>query len=150
MTSYLGVVHLTTFLSPSAAQVISPPMLALAVVLFPIWIVLCLTTHDRREVITFAPQWCRRLATALFVYAGFNFFACLWLLEGGNPSAKGGEFALLSHGRLIRTLTAEEYGWSRAQQLRLMSGHLLALYAVAAAGLLSNTLRPKSQDQLAS
>ena len=62
VTSYLGVVHLTTFLSPSAAQVISPPMLALAVVLFPIWIVLCLTTHDRREVITFAPQWCRRLA----------------------------------------------------------------------------------------
>jgi hypothetical protein len=73
-----------------------------------------------------SPRWLKILTCILFIIAIVNFTVTLVLLEGGGPRQRAdGAYALMRHGRLIRTLTAEEYRRYLAYDALLFSGHLV-------------------------
>ena len=76
------------------------------------------------------PGWVLAVTAALMVYALVNFLLFMMGTEGGNPSISGGKYVLLSHGRLIRELTATEYTAFEANVVRGFSGHWLIFYFV--------------------
>ncbi len=59
----------------------------------------------------------------LAAYAFVNFAVSLALLDGGVPERRGDSFQLTAHGKVLRELSSSEYGWHRAYQTRLATGH---------------------------
>jgi hypothetical protein len=136
-----GVVHFSTFLGINL-QRIFPPVWGLHVLIFVVWIPVVLfgqkickkdTRKDFWKIATRnAPKWMKVLCTALFVYAFFNFFFTIFILnEGGVPSELDGKKVIHSHGKVIRELTDEEYEKHQAYTVRSFSGHWLIFYAIS-------------------
>ena len=70
---------------------------------------------------------------ALFLYACANFFICLNHLDGGNPErAPENRLVLAAKGKIIRELTLAEFRRAQAVQVRLVTGHLIACFAITA------------------
>lgn len=98
--------------------------------------VLSLAREGRREGLdTFLrsiPLAPRILVLAVFVYTGLNFAAMLQGTEGGTPQVQGDGYVLSSHGRVIRSLTREEYDEKNRVILRGFSGHWMLFFLVPA------------------
>jgi hypothetical protein len=69
------------------------------------------------------PSWAYLLAFAGFTYAFVNFIAFLALSHGGTPESHNGVYVLSDHGRVIRTLTPDQYRWQQVYVVRGFSGH---------------------------
>ncbi len=78
------------------------------------------------------PRWVAVLGAMIFAYAMVNLFLFTQPTESGNAVAQCGKYVLLSHGKLIRELTASEYTALKANELRTFSGHLLLFYFMPA------------------
>jgi len=79
-----------------------------------------------------APLWMKVLPMVLLPYSFFNFFHTSFVLnQRGVPSTSLGLKALVSHGKVIRRLTDEEYERHQAYSVRGYSGHWMLFYAVA-------------------
>ena len=108
---------------------------AILVVLLPLIVALDRIRVARRGevaryVSTNCPDWLRALFATFFVYAIFNFlFTTQYLMEGGVPSRIDGQEVLHNHGRVIRTLGAEEFETMEAYRVRACSGHWMAFYS---------------------
>jgi hypothetical protein len=87
-----------------------------------------------RKIFKYAPNWMRILAVAGFIYAFFNFFY-FFLNHDGDISLEAGKYVVKKHGRFLRYATEEEYIASKPLMLRGFSGHWIAFYGIAAAGL---------------
>jgi hypothetical protein len=82
------------------------------------------------------PTWIIIIVAGGFFYAIINFIINFMLsmsLQGGTPEIKDGVFILESHGKLIRTLTEQEYNHYKANTVRIFSGHWILFYGVATA-----------------
>ena len=72
-------------------------------------------------------------AALLLSYVFINFFLCLRLNEGGEPARLAeNKFALKTSEKIIRELTPEGFRHAQAIQVRLLTGHLLVFFALAA------------------
>ncbi len=67
----------------------------------------------------------------LFCYCFFNFFYCL-KTQPYTPSIINNQYVLHNHGTIEKILTIEEYHLARAKELKLISGHWMAFYGIAA------------------
>ncbi|MBS3945508.1 MAG: hypothetical protein KGZ42_08415 [Melioribacter sp.] len=79
------------------------------------------------------PRWLTIIAVAGFFYAIINFVFFMTTSHFGVPDIKDGQFILHNHGKLIKTLTEQEYHHYKANEVRGFSGHWLAFYGLAAA-----------------
>lgn len=80
----------------------------------------------------FAPTWMKFLPLLLIPYVLFNFFFTgSILMQWGGPSIIDGQKVLSSHGTIIRVLTDDEFFTQTLYEIRLFSGHWMALYATA-------------------
>lgn len=79
------------------------------------------------------PNWVAVVGIVLFVYAIVNFFLFMLYSEGGSPAVQDGRYVLVSHGKLIRELTASEFTALKANVLRGFSGHWQFFYFVCSA-----------------
>lgn len=78
------------------------------------------------------PTWLRVIAIGGLIYAFLNFllFAAS---QGGTPDIRDGQYVILDHGKLIKTITEQEYYQYKANEVRGLSGFWLAFYGFAAA-----------------
>jgi hypothetical protein len=68
----------------------------------------------------------------LFAYVFINFFACIYLLDGGNPERMSDQrLVLKSKGKILRDLTPAEFRHAEAVQIRMLTGHLLVFFTLA-------------------
>lgn len=51
--------------------------------------------------------------------------------RGGSIGIRDGQYILHSHGKLIRTITEQEYHLAQANEARGFSGHWIAFYGIA-------------------
>lgn len=85
-----------------------------------------------------APKWLLFLAFAGFFYAFINFI--LFAISNPNQVAtEGGKYVLSCKGTFIRYLSEQEFFSEKAKVVRGFSGHWLAFYGLAAAGLYPTT-----------
>jgi len=85
------------------------------------------------EIFADIPRGLKLGAVVLFLYAISNLFICLNLLGGGNPErAPENRLVLAAKGKIIRELTPAEFRQAQAVQVRLLTGHLIACFAVTA------------------
>ena len=135
-----AVAHLSTFMGINPQRVV-PKVWVLHVLIFVVWIPLVIssrnacTKENRKDFWKIAtrnaPGWMKILSLTLFVYAFFNFFYTIQVLnEGGVPSELDGKKVIHSHGRVIRELTDEEYEKHQAYEVRTFSGHWMVFYAI--------------------
>lgn len=75
------------------------------------------------------PRWAKAAAILAFVLATANFLLCGWLNEFGRPVRIGDSYALKAGATELRSLTADEYQRARAIEMRLITGHLILLFA---------------------
>jgi hypothetical protein len=131
------VAHVATFagINPEA---VFPQVWLLHVGIFVVWIPTVVVSKKYqgqdfwKASMRFSPVWLRGMCGALFTYALFNFFFCIFVLQkGGVPSEIDGKKVLHSHGSVIRELTDEEYERHRAYGVRTFSGHWMLFYGVA-------------------
>jgi hypothetical protein len=133
------VVHVCA-LAGIALQEKSPAVLGLHLGIFAVVvpIMLVYSRNNGRKllwnhVIRHVPGWIKSLVGALMLYAFFNFFFTLFVLnEGASASVIDGKKVLHNHGKVIRELSEDEYGKHKAYDARLFSGHWLLIYSVAA------------------
>jgi hypothetical protein len=97
---------------------------------------------DRRlgksESFAFQPRWMRLTMYIAFVYGAFNFIY-FGIREDGTPTHdQEGTYSLRNHGRLIRTISEQEYHAQWALHARGMSGHWM-LFNFLAIGILVST-----------
>jgi len=78
------------------------------------------------------PAWLLVIAIGSFFYAGINLMLFM-TSQLDVADIKHGQYILHNHGKLIKTLTEEEYHHYQAKEMRVFSGHWLALYGIAAA-----------------
>ena len=83
-----------------------------------------------RELSALVPPWVAAMALILMIYAVCNFI--LFMTSGllGDAKFEDGRYVLMSHGRLVRELTQDEYVKSRAMEVRGFSGHWMLFYFV--------------------
>ena len=85
------------------------------------------------EIFADVPRGLKLGTVVLFLYAISNLFICLNLLDGGNPErAPENRLVLAAKGKIIRELTPTEFRQAQAVQVRLLTGHLVACFAVTA------------------
>lgn len=53
--------------------------------------------------------------------------------QPGSPEIQDGQYILQNHGKLIRTITEQEYHHYKANEVRGFSGHWLIFYGFSAA-----------------
>ena len=151
------IVHLLTFLGINPEKIF-PGIWLLHIGIFVVWIPTVmvskkLTNKSERKdfwkvATKDAPPWMKRLCMGLFVYAFFNFFFTIFVLnKGGVPGEINGEKVLHSHGKVIRKLSEEDYNLHQAYGVRTFSGHWMLFYGVAATVLLSDSRRRSSEIQ---
>lgn len=78
------------------------------------------------------PTWIIIIVAGSFFYAIINFMLFI-PSQIGTPEIKDGVFILESHGKLIKTLTEQEYNHYKANTVRGFSGHWILFYGVATA-----------------
>ena len=78
------------------------------------------------------PKWIGYLAIAGFFYAVLNFFGVM-IFQKGTPDIIDGKYVLHIQGKIIKTLTDQEYHRFIALKVRGASGHWIAFYGYAAA-----------------
>ena len=79
------------------------------------------------------PIWLKTIAIAGFFYAIINGVLFMVISELGTPDIKNGQYILHDHGKLIKTLTEQEYYNYKTNEVRFFSGHWLLFYGLAAA-----------------
>jgi hypothetical protein len=130
-----------------------PLVWLLHVGIFAVWIPVVLDLRNNQEVQVFQqeakqvktssfglfkiifeeiPKWITILAVCGFFYAGINFVLFMFS-QVGTAVIKDGQYILSSHGKLIKTITEQEYHHFKANELRGFSGHWIAFYGIATA-----------------
>jgi len=84
-----------------------------------------------RPLFRHVPPWLLALAIVSFGYAMVN--ASFFVLGGGTPAMRGGQYLLENHSALVKTLTEQEYHLALADEPRGFSGHWMLFYGVSAA-----------------
>jgi hypothetical protein len=98
-----------------------------------------------RVVFKATPTWMTNILIGSFFYAALNFMSSMTL---GAPSSENGNYTLQSHGRVVKTLTEQEYHHYMANQVRAFSGHWICFYWFAIAVLFKfSGLTEKEQSQ---
>jgi hypothetical protein len=137
-----AITHIGTFVGINVEAMMPVPFglhFALFIVFVPAVIVSILDSKKEgpelehlKQSTRFAPSWMKALLIFLMPYALFNFFFTLFILkEGGGPAIINGQKVLSSHGEIIRSLSNEEFIAQTLYEIRLFSGHWMALYGVA-------------------
>ncbi|HEX2854435.1 MAG TPA: hypothetical protein VHO24_14455 [Opitutaceae bacterium] len=129
--------HALTF-----ADIAFYPILLLVPLLFVVW-PLVIWQYRRiprknliSEIFGSIPRWMKTASIALLFYAIANLFIASASLDGGEPARLAdGRLVLKVKGENRRELTADEFRHAQALQVRMLTGHLLAFYAIAAFGL---------------
>lgn len=95
------------------------------------------------------PTWIAIIAICGFFYAFINFSSFI-ASQDGTPDIKDGQFVLLNHGQLIKTLTKQEFHHYKANEVRGFSGHWILFYGLATALLykFSGLIKKKETAQL--
>ena len=79
-----------------------------------------------------APPWMQTLQIFLLVYAVFNFyFAMLVINQGAYPRIVDGAYVLERHKLIIAHLTAQQYWWHAEYVVRVLSSMVAAVYFAA-------------------
>lgn len=136
-TAICGLAHLATFFGYAYYQ-----MVYFVVLLFVLWplVVWQWRRIPRRnlvlEIYGCIPAWMKWLTVALIVYVFANYFVCNALNDGGQPVKLGdGRLVLLDGKQIVRVLRPEEFAIAQAIQVRILTGHLVVFYALAAIAL---------------
>lgn len=79
-----------------------------------------------------APRWLSIIVGLCFAYAIVNFILFI-TSQLGTAEIQGGQYVLTSHGKILKTLTEEEFHHVKANMLRGFSGHWILFFAAAAA-----------------
>ncbi len=151
-----AVAHLATFLGVNPRRTV-PGIMVLGILIFVVWVPMVFMSRKAcarnnrwslLDVITrHAPLWMKVLSVALGAYAFFNFFFTVFVLnQEGVPSTSLGPKALVSHGKVIRRLSDEEYEKHQAYSVRGDSGHWMVFYAVGMTVLYSLTKEDPTRD----
>jgi len=103
--------------------------------IFVVWLpgVFILIKNEGLNVFRQTPRCLTMIALAGFFYAILNFVLVMTISHFGVPDIKNGQFILHDHGKLIKTLTEQEYHHYKVNDVRGFSGHWLAFYGLAAA-----------------
>lgn len=137
-------VHLSTFFgySPLVTQTTWASNMGLCAVWLPIWALGASRlfrygdSDDAWKIIPpHAPEWAKRMAVGLLLYAFFNFtYTMVFLNQGGYPIAVDDGLVLRTYnfGVVLKQLTPPEFYWHQAWTLRAGSGHWIFLYYFAA------------------
>jgi hypothetical protein len=98
-----------------------------------------------RDVFGDAPAWMRWMLVGLIVYAPVSALAFVMVCGSGGPSQEpNGTYAMTSHGRILRTLTAVEYHRASGYEFRFMSSWWIMFYSLSLALLVSARNRQKA------
>ena len=135
------IAHLATFLGINP-QGVFPPIWLLHIGIFVVWIptVFLLRKIFKKtgrqgfwkSAVGNAPRWMQALCLFFFIYAFFNFFITVLVLnQGGVPSIINGKKVLQSHGEVIKELTDKEFFRYQAYTFRAFSGHWMFFYVVS-------------------
>ncbi len=125
--------HVLTF-----ANIAFYPILLLVPLLFVLW-PLVIWQYRRipranlfSQIFARIPSWMKISAGVLLCYAIANLFLSGAQLQGGEPARLAdGRLVLKVKGQERRTLTPVEFRHAQALQVRVLTGHLLAFYALA-------------------
>jgi hypothetical protein len=136
-TAACAAAHVLTFV-----DIAFYPILLLVPLLFVVW-PLVIWQYRRiprknliSEIFGSIPRWMKTAAVALLFYAIANLFIAGSSLDGGEPARLAdGRLVLKVKGETRRELTAGEFRHAQALQVRMLTGHLLAFYALAGFGL---------------
>jgi len=101
-----------------------------------------------KRILKDTPMWLRVIAIAGFFYALINFLQFM-ISQPGIPEIENGQYILQNRGKLIRTLTEEEYHFYKANVLRGFSGHWIFFYGMAAAVLFPFKRQPNQDTNTA-
>ena len=91
--------------------------------------------NEMRLLPRYAPEWTKNVAVPMLVYAMLNFFFTMVVLnKGGFPAIVDGEYVLhtFNYGRVLATLSAEQFTQHQTYLLRATSGHWIFLFHIAA------------------
>jgi hypothetical protein len=133
-TAACAAAHVLTF-----ADIAFYPILIFVPLLFLVWplVLWQLRRIPRKnifsEVFGNIPNWLKLGSALLLAYVFINFFLCIRLNEGGQPARLAADrLVLKSQDKIIRDLTPAEFRHAQAVQVRLLTGHLLVFFALAA------------------
>jgi hypothetical protein len=133
-TAACTAAHVLTF-----ADIAFYPILIFVPLLFIVWpLVLWQLRHIPRknifsEIFGTIPHGLKLGAALLLAYVFINFFLCLRLNEGGEPvRLTENKLVLKTPEKIIREITPEAFRHAQAIQVRLLTGHLLVFFALAA------------------
>jgi hypothetical protein len=98
-----------------------------------------------RDVFGGLPAWMRWMLVSMIIYAPVNALAFAIVCGSGGPSKEpDGTYAMTSHGRILRMLTADEYHRASGYEFRFMSSWWIMFYSISVALLLSALKRQKA------
>lgn len=133
-TAACAAAHVLTF-----ADIAFYPILIFVPLLFLVWplVLWQLRRIPRKnifsEVFGNIPNWLKLGSALLLAYVFINFFLCIRLNEGGQPARLAADrLVLKSQDKIIRDLTPAEFRHAQSVQVRLLTGHLLVFFALAA------------------
>ena len=133
-TAACTATHVLTF-----ADIAFYPILIFVPLLFIVWpLVLWQLRHIPRknifsEIFGTIPHALKLGAALLLAYVFINFFLCLRFNEGGEPARLAeNKLVLKTPEKIIRELTPEAFHHAQVIQVRLLTGHLLVFFALAA------------------
>ncbi len=140
------VTNLTAWLAHYDMSRIFPPLFVLHIGVFVVWIPAFILLIERQQksenplskriqlkvVLRDTPWWLISIAGLGMVYAMYNWAGFVANNEG-NPEFRDGQYLLMEHANVIRTITLDEYNSAQANITRGFSGHWVAFYGSAAA-----------------
>jgi hypothetical protein len=98
-----------------------------------------------RDVFGGLPAWMRWMLVSMIIYAPVSALAFVMVCGSGGPSKEpDGTYAMTSHGRILRTLTADEYHRASGYEFRFMSSWWIMFYSISLALLVSAMQRQKA------
>jgi len=138
-TVICGAIHMASFLGIPLAPIVFLVLLFCVALLFIVW---PLTIWQWRrvprrnlvsEIFGSISRMTKLVVIVLIVYAFTNFFVCRMLNEWGEPAKlPDGRLVLQTKTRIVRDLSPSEYQTAQARQARMLSGHLLVFFWLAA------------------
>jgi hypothetical protein len=97
-----------------------------------------------RDAVGNAPAWMRWMLVSILLHAPINGMAFAIVGGGGGPSRQpDGTYAMTSHGRILRTLTAGEYHRATGYEFRFTSSWWMLFYCISLVLLISQINRQK-------
>jgi len=97
------------------------------------------------DVVGILPAWMRWMLVLTVIYAPVSALAFAIVCGGGGPSKEpDGTYAMSSHGRILRTLTADEFHRASGYEFRFMSSWWIMFYSISLVLLLSALKRQKA------